>query len=388
MRIFAIFKRILLQRLGDKRSLALLFIAPLVTLSLLYLLLQVPTKVSYRIGIDNQASEVAKSLPKKDQFLYQLSQNNKLVIIKVNNSKMSTFNENNLAAVILINDNSIDVTYANKDTGMTQVISGIVNGSVQKTQAKKTQLEIQQAADSAIKKVITSAPQLSEKDLPNLSGSSASSFKITDHYLYGDSKLNPFNNLAPVLVAFFVFFFVFLISGISLVNERSSGTLIRMLVTPVKRSEIVAGYTLSYGLLAVIQTVLVVLWARYGLHMKVLGNFGWVLLINLLIALIALLMGLVLSAFSTTEFQFVQFIPIAIVPQSLFSGLINVDTMAQPLQWLAHIMPLYYGVDALQKVIKQGMGFNQIWIDLSILLGIVILLYFMNVVALKNLRRT
>ncbi len=388
MRIFAIFKRILLQRLGDKRSLVLLFIAPLVILSLLYLLLQVPTKVSYRIGIDNQASEVAKSLPKKDQFPYQLSQNNKLVIIKVNNSKMSTFNENNLAAVILINDNSIDVTYANKDTGMTQVISGIVNGSVQKTQAKKTQLEIQQAVDSAIKKVITSAPQLSEKDLPNLSGSSASSFKITDHYLYGDSKLNPFNNLAPVLVAFFVFFFVFLISGISLVNERSSGTLIRMLVTPVKRSEIVAGYTLSYGLLAVIQTVLVVLWARYGLHMKVLGNFGWVLLINLLIALIALLMGLMLSAFSKTEFQFVQFIPIAIVPQALFSGLINVDTMAQPLQWLAHIMPLYYGVDALQKVIKQGMGFNQIWIDLSILLGIVILLYFVNVVALKNLRRT
>lgn len=388
MRIFAIFKRILLQRLGDKRSLVLLFIAPLVILSLLYLLLQVPTKVSYRIGIDNQASEVAKSLPKKDQLPYQLSQNNKLVIIKVNNSKMSTFNESNLAAVILINDNSIDVTYANKDTGMTQVISGIVNGSVQKTQAKKTQLEIQQAVDSAIKKVITSAPQLSEKDLPNLSGSSASSFKITDHYLYGDSKLNPFNNLAPVLVAFFVFFFVFLISGISLVNERSSGTLIRMLVTPVKRSEIVAGYTLSYGLLAVIQTVLVVLWARYGLHMKVLGNFGWVLLINLLIALIALLMGLMLSAFSTTEFQFVQFIPIAIVPQALFSGLINVDTMAQPLQWLAHIMPLYYGVDALQKVIKQGMGFNQIWIDLSILLGIVILLYFMNVVALKNLRRT
>ncbi|MBU5894624.1 ABC transporter permease, partial [Vibrio cholerae O1] len=77
-----------------------------------------------------------------------------------------------------------------------------------------------------------------------------------------------------------------------------------------------------------------------------------VLVINVLIAIIALLVGLLLSALAKTEFQFIQFVPVAIVPQFLFSGIINVDTMSEPLRWIAHLMPLYYGVDALQKVIK------------------------------------
>lgn len=392
MRTLAIFKRILLQRRGDRRSLALLFVAPLVILGLMYLLLQVPSKISYRIGIDNQTTSVTKNLPNDAQLSYQLNKNDKLTIVKVSNNSRSTINDKNLAAVIIIKDDGVDVTYANTDTGKTQVIGSVVNALVQVTQGKKAQLQIQQAIDKAIQQMVAANPQLASKagslDLSSLSSTSSSSFKISNHYLYGSSSLSPFDNLAPVLVAFFVFFFVFLISGISLVNERSSGTLIRMLVTPVKRSEIVAGYTLAYGLLAVVQTTLVVLWARYGLGMKVLGNFAWVLVINLLIALIALLMGLALSAFSKTEFQFVQFIPIAIVPQFLFSGIINVDTMAQPLQWLAHIMPLYYGVDALQKVVKQGMGFSQIGLDLVVLVGITVLLYFLNVMALKNLRRT
>ena len=197
-----------------------------------------------------------------------------------------------------------------------------------------------------------------------------------------------FDNLAPLLVSFFVFFFVFLISGISLVNERSSGTLMRMLVTPVRRTEIVAGYTLAYGFLALLQTSLIVLWTRYVLQMQILGNFIFVLLINLLIALIALLIGLLLSALAKTEFQFIQFVPIAVVPQFLFSGIINVDTMAEPLRWIAHLMPLYYGVYALQKVVKQGMGLSQIGNNLLILGGLALVFYVANVVALKGLRKT
>lgn len=413
MRIQAIIKRILLQRKGDKRSLALLFVAPLLILGLMYLLLQVPSNINYRVGINNQTTAFSKNLPTDTQLSTQLEKNNKLTVVKVTNSERKTLNDKNLDAVIEIQDHQVHVTYANTDTGKTQVISSIVNSLVQLTQGKSAQEQMKSTIESALKSAQNAAeqsnqalveaaiksganPQAMQGATQNLRAEKSPSFelpqaqtmKITSSYLYGTSKLNPFDNLAPVLVSFFVFFFVFLISGISLVNERTSGTLSRMLVTPVKRSEIVAGYTIAYGILAVVQTLLVLTWTRYILQMKVVGSFGWVILINLLIAMIALMIGLLLSALAKTEFQFIQFVPIAIVPQFLFSGIINVDTMSQPLQWLAHLMPLYYAVDALVKVVKQGMGFAQIRLDLGILVGIIVLLYFLNVIALKALRRT
>ncbi|GAB2024828.1 ABC transporter permease [Lactovum odontotermitis] len=378
MRTRAIFKRILLQRRSDKRSLVLLFVAPLVILSLLYLLLQIPSGQTYRIGLVSE--------PGSTSLTTALKSSEELKLVKVKNSSRQTMNSKNLTAILDIRDKAVHLTFSNKDTGSTQHVGSIITALLQKTQAEAAQSKVQQSIKSTLRKALQSDSSLAGK-LASLDISSGSSLRIKTRYLYGNSKLSPFDNLAPVLVSFFVFFFVFLISGISLVNERSSGTLVRMLISPVRRSEIISGYTLAYGLLAVAQTILIVLWARFVLQMNVLGNFAWVIVINLLIALIALLIGLLLSALAKSEFQFIQFVPIAIVPQFLFSGIISIDTMSRPLQWLAHIMPLYYGVDALQKVIKQGLGLASIRLDLTVLLAIVILLYLLNVAALRNLRR-
>jgi len=360
MRIKSIVKRILLQRRGDKRSLALLFLAPLIILTLLYFLLQVPSDVKFRLGLDNQTSQATST----SMIASQLEKSDKFDVIKVTDNSRQTVNDKSLDAVLVVKDNKLDVTYTNRDTGKTQQMFALLSRYVQAGQEQK----------------LTNVPTNRMAPL--------SPPTIEQHYLYGDSSTNLFKNLAPILVVFFVFFFVFLISGISLVNERTSGTLGRMLITPIKRYEIVTGYSLSYGLLAVVQTILVLLWTHFVLGMQILGSFAWVIVINLLIALIALLLGLLLSALAKTEFQFVQLIPIAIVPQFFFSGLINVDTMPAPMQWLAHLMPLYYGVDGLQRVIKQAQGFSAISFDLLILILIAGLLYMLNVLALKNLRRT
>lgn len=363
MRIKAIFKRILLQRLRDKRSLALLFFAPLGIISLLYFLLQVPSDIKYRVGLQENQPVLAQVL----------KQNEKLKVIEIGETlnTRETVNTHNLDALIQLVGNEIEVTYANRDTSKTQALTQMIGQIAQKIPASMRENQAKSSAEKV--------PQDSLETL---------ALNIKSHYLYGDSSLSMFDNLAPLLVSFFVFFFVFLISGISLVNEQSSGTLMRMLVTPVRRTEIVAGYTLAYGFLALLQTSLIVLWTRYVLQMQILGNFILVLLINLLIALIALLIGLLLSALAKTEFQFIQFVPIAVVPQFLFSGIINVDTMAAPLRWIAHLMPLYYGVDALQKVVKQGEGFSQIGNNLFILGMLALVFYVANVVALKGLRKT
>lgn len=363
MRIKAIFKRILLQRLRDKRSLALLFFAPLGIISLLYFLLQVPSDIKYRVGLQENQPVLAQVL----------KQNEKLKVIEIGETlnTREIVNTHNLDALIQLVGNEIEVTYANRDTSKTQALTQMIGQIAQKIPASMRENQAKSSAEKV--------PQDSLETL---------ALNIKSHYLYGDSSLSMFDNLAPLLVSFFVFFFVFLISGISLVNERSSGTLMRMLVTPVRRTEIVAGYTLAYGFLALLQTSLIVLWTRYVLQMQILGNFILVLLINLLIALIALLIGLLLSALAKTEFQFIQFVPIAVVPQFLFSGIINVDTMAAPFRWIAHLMPLYYGVDALQKVVKQGEGFSQIGNNLFILGMLALVFYVANVVALKGLRKT
>lgn len=363
MRIKAIFKRILLQRLRDKRSLALLFFAPLGIISILYFLLQVPSDIKYRVGLQENQPVLAQVL----------KQNEKLKVIEIGETlnTREIVNTHNLDALIQLVGNEIEVTYANRDTSKTQALTQMIGQIAQKIPASMRENQAKSSAEKV--------PQDSLETL---------ALNIKSHYLYGDSSLSMFDNLAPLLVSFFVFFFVFLISGISLVNERSSGTLMRMLVTPVRRTEIVAGYTLAYGFLALLQTSLIVLWTRYVLQMQILGNFILVLLINLLIALIALLIGLLLSALAKTEFQFIQFVPIAVVPQFLFSGIINVDTMAAPLRWIAHLMPLYYGVDALQKVVKQGEGFSQIGNNLFILGMLALVFYVANVVALKGLRKT
>ena len=394
MRTKAIIKRILLQRRGDVRSLALMFIAPLIILTLLYFLLQIPSNVTYRVGIDNRSSSTA--------LVNQLKKSDKLEIIQIDNNQRNTINKKNLAAAIVITDNKVDVTYANTDNSKTQVVTSLLAMTVQEIQGKKTQATIEDtiksviaSSEAAVKSVSEAAVKSGVKieQVSNTGGTTVTipkpaTVSISSHYLYGNSKLNPFSSLAPVLVVVFVFFFVFLISGISLVGERSSGTLTRQLVTPVKRSEIVLGYTVAYGLLAIAQTLIILFFVRYVLGMEVIGNFIWVIVINLILAIIALMFSLLLSAVAKNEFQFIQFIPIALVPQVLFSGLINVDTMEKPLQWIAHIMPLYYGIDALTKVVKQGMGFTDIWFNLLILVLIAVILYGLNVIALKELRRT
>ena len=380
MRTLAIFKRIMLQRRGDPRTLAMMFLAPIFILTLMYFLFQVPSNNAYRVGLKSDNTELTRAL--KDM------PNDKahLKVISVSENNRSTMNEKDLSAIVSISGKNIDVSYANQSNGTSSAIKLLLTQVIQESQVKATKEETKQALQNLISKL----PQTSGQSFSTNFRVDTEQYKVTSHYLYGDpnSTNATFDDLAPILVGAFAFFLVLLISGISLVNERTSVTLGRMLVTPVKRTEIVTGYTLSYGILAMIQTALMVVFTYWILGVHNNGNIGWVFVINFFIAIIALLFGLLLSTLAKTEFQFVQMIPLAIVPQFLFSGLIPVDTMPVILQAIAHCIPVYYGISAMQEVVKRGVGFSGIWFDLLIMLLFAALLYLANVLALKNVRRT
>jgi ABC-2 type transport system permease protein len=126
---------------------------------------------------------------------------------------------------------------------------------------------------------------------------------------------------APGILATLILFFGFLITGISFLRERTQGTLERMLVTPLYRMDIVAGYLLGLLVFALIQTVIMFFYMVYVIGIDYRGDLWQILVFQVLIGINAVSLGTFFSAFARNEFQMVQFIPIVIIPQVFASGL-------------------------------------------------------------------
>ncbi|MBD1383332.1 ABC transporter permease [Metabacillus arenae] len=213
------------------------------------------------------------------------------------------------------------------------------------------------------------------------------SVELKVDYLHGSSEMGQFDYFGPVLLGFFVFFFVFLISGVSFLRERTTGTLERLLSSPLRKWEIVMGYVLGFGIFTMIQATIIAAYAIYVLGMLMEGAFGYVLLITLILSLTALTLGTLLSAFANNELQMIQFIPIVVVPQIFFSGLFNLETISEWLSWIGPFTPLYYAADALRDVMVRGYGWDKIYLDILVLAGFSLLFMILNILALRKYRK-
>lgn len=358
MIIMALVKRILIQTIRDKRTLALMMIAPLILLSLVNFLFSSNDTSKLKIGVYGTSDIFNDELKSTD-----------IEVIKYNDDIdiKNKIIENGLKAFINKNNEKLNVTYENSTPSDSVKIKAKIQGVLAKIQANS----LKDAVQKMNPKFSTAQNNLS----------------IENSYIYGDENLSFFDTLSPILIGFFVFFFVFLISGISLLKERTSKTLEKLLSTSIKRSEIIIGYLIGYGIFAVIQTILVVFFSIYALNIKIEGNIFLMLLTNIMIAFVALSLGILLSTFANSEFQMMQFIPIVVIPQIFFTGLIPLDTMASWLQKIAHLMPLYYGAQALQGIMIKAYSFSDIVFYLSILLLFAIIFYTLNILGLKRYRK-
>jgi len=220
--------------------------------------------------------------------------------------------------------------------------------------------------------------------------------------VYGTPTDDPVTTFAPAIVAFFAYFFVYILTGVSFLRERTGGTLERLMATPVTRGEVVLGYTLGFGLFATIQVAVLLLWALGSVHVGALGplpafSIGLgiaasgspilAFLVVVLLAVGAVSLGIFLSTFARTELQIIQFIPIVLAPQFLLSGvLFPVSSLPSILQPLVAIMPLNYAVDGLRQVFIRGadLGVPALQLDLAVL-GIVAA--FFATIAALTIRR-
>ena len=202
-----------------------------------------------------------------------------------------------------------------------------------------------------------------------------------------DGSPQVFDRVGLLMLGIFPFTTMFLVTSIAMVRERTSGTLERLLTTPMGKLDLLGGYALAFGLVALLQGGISAAVAIGPLGLSVAAGIGIVLLLAVLNALLGMALGLFLSAFATTEFQAVQFMPAAVIPQILLSGLlIPRDQMADVLRWLSNALPLSYAVDALAKARVTSTLTTAITVDLLVIVGCVLAALALGAATLR--RRT
>ena len=169
------------------------------------------------------------------------------------------------------------------------------------------------------------------------------------------------------LLAMFPLLLMFLLTAVATVRERSGGTLERLMAAPIRKMDVIGGYALAYGALAIVQTSLLTAVCYWGLDMQLKGGIVWMLLVSLATALLGIALGLLASAVSRSEFQAVQFMPIVVLPQVLLCGLFGPrEEMAGWLEGLSNVLPLTWAVEALKEVADYSDLTGHYWTSLAI----------------------
>jgi len=199
------------------------------------------------------------------------------------------------------------------------------------------------------------------------------SLLLTLLYFMFDNQQQLFDRLALTMLGIFPFIVMFLITSIAMLRERTNGTLERLLTTPLRKTDLLFGYGIAFGVAATIQASIVSGVAYLFLGLDTAGSPGWVILIAAANAVLGVALGLLASAFARTEFQAVQFMPVVALPQILLCGLfVARDEMAGWLQAISDVLPLTYSVEALQEVGQYVDPTSTMLRDLAIVTGAVI----------------
>jgi ABC-2 type transport system permease protein len=192
---------------------------------------------------------------------------------------------------------------------------------------------------------------------------------------------------APAMITVFAFLFTFMLTSVSFLRERQSGTLERLLASPIHTREILGGYMLGFLPFAMLQTLIVLGYATLVLHAQVSGPAWLVFAVLILLVLGVVNLGIALSFEARNELQVIQFIPLVLLPQVFLSGLFwPVRTLWPPLQWLSKLFPMTYAVRALREVMLAGGGLASITAELAALAIFALAMMGFGVAALRRLR--
>ena len=185
-------------------------------------------------------------------------------------------------------------------------------------------------------------------------------------WIYEDANPVLFDEIGPALLAIFPVIVMFLVTSVTTLRERSSGTLERLLAMPMGKLDFLVGYALAFGLVAALQSVLAVAVSVGLLGLDVVGPLWLLTVVAVVDAVLGSALGLFVSAFARTEFQAVQFMPLFVIPQILLCGLfVPRDEMPAVLSAISDLLPLSYATDAMQGLLESS-ATAEVWRDVGI----------------------
>ena len=185
-------------------------------------------------------------------------------------------------------------------------------------------------------------------------------------WMFQDTPGDPFDRFGPALLAMFPFIVMFLVTSVTTLRERSSGTLERLLAMPMGKLDFLVGYAVAFGAVAAAQAALAVTLSVGVLGLDVTGPVVLLGVVAIADAVLGTALGLLVSAFARTEFQAVQFMPLFVIPQILLCGLFVPRTsLPDVLHGVSDVLPLSYATDAMQTLVGET-GTGAVWRDLGI----------------------
>lgn len=359
-RILTLAGRIIRQIVRDKRTLALIFIAPLLVTSLLYLVLNSTSSVRtlaivrpMGAGSERVNTLLNALLPGPDKL--------KTLDISADQVTNTLNNGDADAALVFPPDFAQQVA-----SGQHPTVQIVLEGSDPTEASAMSDLLQGLTKQLGIALAATQNAQRQGQPVPPSVLSSPSPFATAaPQYLHGGSQYTFNDSLAPVFIGLFSFFFVFLLTSVAFLRERSQGTIERVMVSPLTRAELVMGYVCGFTLFALIQSLLILFFVIFVLRVHYSGNLALVFLVSALLTVGSVNLGIFLSTFAQNEFQIIQFIPLVFGVQVFLSGVFwPIAQLPGALHPFAYILPLTYANEALRDVMLKSADISAIAPDL------------------------
>jgi ABC-2 type transport system permease protein len=360
--VFALALRILRQFLRDRRTLVLIFLAPIVVTGLFTWILRAQAQ-PLRAAILAATPESALIRDLLCQLLVQ-NANVELVEDVSEPEIMAALQSGRIQAAIVIRAGGLEELKQGRRAQLEVVLEG--SDPMTSRDFLRELQRIQRPLLDAMRSLLFLSDEDVEMILPP---------NLSFQFLYGGAEFTETDYLAPPAIAFMAFFFVFLLTAVSFLRERAQGTMERLMASPLSRFQIIAGYFFGFLLFALAQTGVILFFVLYILKIHYLGHLSAILAVELILVIGASNMGILFSSFAKNEFQVAQFIPLVIVPQVFLSGILwSIESMPKLLQYLAYALPLTYANLALRALMIKGFSLDQVLPELGVLVGFALLM--------------
>lgn len=349
-RILILARRVIQQMLADRRTLVLIVVVPVILLSFLGLLIRAEPGVLV-VGIVNEDTGAALgplTVSLGDRLSALLESFTEFDARALTPAEARALLDNGTAdAVITVPAGFTEEVLRSRHLALAVEFEGSNPMIAERLRKLLERVALQAASALAVS---GTAPALAGGEPVE-----ALDVALAATYRHSGPEYDTLDYMAPALVGFFVFFFVFLLTCISFLRERVAGTLERLQATPIRAHEIIVGYMAGFLVFGLLQGAITLLFTVFVLRIHYAGNLLNMFVVEALLVALSVNLGIFLSTFAQNEFQVLQFVPLVVVSQGLLGGVIwQVEDMPGWLQPVSRLMPLTYANRALREVMIKG----------------------------------